>query len=334
MMPDPVRFASVGLGWWGKTLAEGALRAGAGSPVSCYSRNAEARDDFASTFGCDAAASLDELLADDRVEALFVATPHSTHAAVMLAAFEAGKHVFVEKPLTVSVEEGRRCVRAADGAGLVLQVGHHRRRQAANRRIKAMIDAGELGVIEQVEAQHSGPSVFAWPESSWRRDRKEMPAGATTVMGCHMLDTMQYFLGRPSRLAAISKRIVAAAEVDDATGYLIEFESGPIGYLGTSVAIPWQTTIAVYGTDAAVWNHDDGARLILQRRDERERHDVPVEQNDPIADELAEFARCIREGGAPETDGRAALEVVRMIEAAVESAERGVFVELGPVAAL
>jgi predicted dehydrogenase len=327
-MADPVRFASVGLGWWGKTLAEGALRSGAATPAACWSRSAQARGDFASTFGCDDVASLDDVLADDRVEALVVATPHSTHAPIMLAAFAAGKHVFVEKPLTVDVGEGERCVRAAEEAGVVLQVGHHRRRQTANRRIKAMIDAGELGTVEHVEAQHSGPTIFGWPEGSWRRDRAEMPAGATTVMGCHMLDTMRYLLGPATRLAALSKRIVGLADVDDATAYLIEFESGPIGYLGTSVAIPWQTTIAVYGTDGAVWNHDDGARLIIQRRDERERHDLPIEENDPIAEELAEFARCIRDGGTPETDGRAGLEVVRMIEAAVRSAEGGVFVDL------
>lgn len=328
MAEEPVRFASVGLGWWGKTLADGAARAGAGTPVTCWSRSVEAREEFVAAVGCDAAATLEEVLADDRVEALLVATPHSTHAPVMLAAFDAGKHVFVEKPMTVTVEDAERCVAAAEQAGLVLQVGHHRRRQAANRRIKEMIDAGELGTVEHLEAQFSAPTIFGWPEGSWRRDRGEMPAGATTLMGCHMLDTMQYLVGRPRRLAAISKRVVGAAPVDDATAYLIEFESGPVGYLGTSAAIPWQVSLAVYGTDAAVWSHDDASRLILQRRDERERHDLPLEQNDPIAEELAEFAQCIREGGTPETDGRVGLEVVRMTEAAVRSAEDGVFVDL------
>lgn len=326
-MADPVRFASVGLGWWGKVLARSAVESGAGEPVACFARSPEARAAFAAEFGCREA-SLEEILADGGVEAVLVVTPHTAHAAIMLAAFEAGKHVFVEKPLTVSVDDAERCVAAAEQAGLVLQVGHHRRRLTANRRIKAMIDAGELGVVQQVEANHSAPALFSWPEGSWRRRRAESPAGGMTALGCHQLDTMQYLLGPPRRVSAFSKRVLATSEVDDATAMLIEFERGPLGYLGTSPAIPRRVELTVYGTDAAVRSDGDGARLSLQRRDEGDWQELEVEQNDPVAEQLLEFARCVREGGVPETGGPEGLAVVRMIEAAVRSAEEGRAVEL------
>jgi predicted dehydrogenase len=324
----PLRIASVGLGWWGRLLAESAVACGAGEVVACHSRRAEARETFAADFGCTPLSTLDDLLAHDEVEALVVATPHSTHGPIVLAALERGKHVFVEKPLTLTVDEGERCVRAAQEGGLVLQVGHHRRRQTANRRIRAMIADGDLGIVQHIEANMSAPTLFGWPEGSWRRRREEMPAGAMTVMGCHMLDTMQFFAGTPRRVCAISKRVLAATDVDDATSVLVEFESGPIGYLGTSPAVPKTTTIAVFGTDAAVWNDEDGARLFVQRRDEEVRSELELEPNDPVAEELTEFAQCVHDGGRPETGGEASLEVVRMIEAIVRSAEEGVFVDL------
>lgn len=213
-------------------------------------------------------------------------------------------------------------------------VGHHRRRLAANRRIKAMIDAGELGVVQQVEANHSSPTLFSWQEGAWRLRREELPGGAITVMGCHQLDTMQYLLGPVRRLCALSKRVLGATAVDDATAVLLEFESGPIGYVGTSPAVPRTASIGVYGTDAAVWNEEDGKRLLVQRRDGEAPGEVALEQNDPIAEQLAELARCVREGGKPETGGESSLEVVRMIEAVVQSAEEGAFVELGAARAL
>jgi predicted dehydrogenase len=326
---EPVRFAPVGLGWWGRVLATSAVESGAGELVSCYSRREEARDAFAESFGCSVVASMDDVLGDDRVEAVFVATPHSTHADIVVAALEAGKHVLVEKPLAVTVQDAERCVCAAAEAGLVLQVGHHRRRQAANRRIKAMIDEGELGTVVQIEANQSAPAMFGWPEDSWRRHRAELPAGAMTVMGCHMLDTMQYLVGPPSRVCAMSKRVIGSTDVDDATAVLIEFESGPLGYVGTSPAVPSTNYIAVYGTDASAWNESDGQRLFVQRCGKDTRTEVSVEQNDPIAEALADFARCIREGGIPETDGESGLTVVRMVEAAARSAEERMFIEFG-----
>src|SRR3990170_3441657 len=117
-MPEPLRFASVGLGWWGRVLAESAVESGAGEAVSCYARSRETREAFAADFGCTAAPTLEDVLGDDRVEAVLVATPHTTHAPIVLAALGAGKHVFVEKPLTLTVVDGERCVRAAEEAGL------------------------------------------------------------------------------------------------------------------------------------------------------------------------------------------------------------------------
>ena len=132
---EPLRVASVGLGWWGGTLAEKARAAGI-EVVAGYSRAEASREEFAATHGCRPAADLDDILADPEVEAVLIATPHSTHADLVAEAAGAGKHVFVDKPFTLTVAEAKRAIAAAETAGVVLQVGHNRRRQPANRRLK------------------------------------------------------------------------------------------------------------------------------------------------------------------------------------------------------
>ncbi|HEY3428363.1 MAG TPA: Gfo/Idh/MocA family oxidoreductase, partial [Acidimicrobiia bacterium] len=121
----PVKVASIGLGWWGKELARGARAAGL-EVASCYSRTEEARNAFATEVGCKPASRFEEVLADPTLDGLLVATPHKTHRLLVEAAARAGKHVFVEKPLALSLEDARACVQAGEAAGIVLQVGFQR----------------------------------------------------------------------------------------------------------------------------------------------------------------------------------------------------------------
>src|SRR5680860_420783 len=130
---DKVRIGSVGLGRWGRSLADAAGETGQLELVSCFARTPETRQQFAAAYGCRNAASLDELLSDDEVEGILIATSHDNHRAQIEAAAAAGKHVFVEKPFTLSVADGRAAVDAAQKAGIVLQAGHQRRRLPAMR---------------------------------------------------------------------------------------------------------------------------------------------------------------------------------------------------------
>lgn len=326
---EPLRVASVGLGWWGGNLAEKAKSAGL-EIVSCFARTPEIREEFAARQGCRPAESLDELLSDPEVEAVLLATPHSTHADLVVEVAEAGKHVFVEKPFTLRVAEGKRAMRAAESAGVVLQVGHNRRRQPANRRLKAMVDNGDLGMIHYAEANLSYPKGLN-PRSGWRGDPAESPAGGMTGLGVHMADNLIYLLGRPSRIAAFSRRIIGVGKLDDATTATLEFEAGPLAFLGTSMVIPDIARTAVWGTEGAAWNEMDGASFYYQKVGELERVQQEIETLDTVRDELEEFASNVRDGAKPETGGPEAIEVVAVLEGIVESAARRTVVDLDEV---
>ncbi|HEX6131205.1 MAG TPA: Gfo/Idh/MocA family oxidoreductase [Actinomycetota bacterium] len=325
---EKARLAVVGLGWFGGVLTESARRTGAADVVACFARSPDARAAFAERHGVRAADSYDALLEDPEVEGVVLATPHSTHVDMAEQAAAAGKHVFVEKPLALTVEGARRAAEAADRAGVVLQVGHNRRRQPANRRIKEMIHGGELGTLLQLEGFHSAAGGHKPDLPPWRRDPSECPAGGMTALGVHTVDTFHDWVGPAKRVSAFSTKVADLSDLDEATTVMIEYEGGVLGTIGTTYWTAPIVSTAAYGTEAAVWNEEDGARLFVQPRTEGVRAERPVDAIDTIEDELAEFARCIRDGGRPETGGPEGVEVAAVLEAILRSAETGTAVDV------
>lgn len=322
---EKVRLASFGLGWWGEMLARSVAAAGNGEIVTCYARSESARQDFADAIGCATAGSVDDVLADERVEGVLIATPHSTHRDLIERAAAAGKHVFVEKPLTLNHADGAAALEAARDAGVILQVGHNRRRAPAMRRLRALIDDGSIGRIGMLESNLSVPMGLE-TKAGWRSDPDECPLGGMTALGVHMVDNLIYLAGPAVAVSAMSRRTLARNATDDVTMLCIEFAGGALGQVGTSVVSPKLCTTSVHGELGSAYSEEEGQRLFVQRTGEMQRTELEgVEGPDSIIDQLVEFSRCIREGGTPEVSGEQGLEVVAVLEAAMlSSAERRV----------
>ena len=271
-------------------MTDAVCRCGLAEIVSCYSRSKDSRETFAEQVGCQAAGRFEEILKDPEVEGVLVATPHSNHAIVASDAASAGKHVFVEKPLALTVEEANRIIGAVSKAGVALLVGHHRRRQGGTRKIRKMIEGEELGMIHQLEANFSNANGQV-AQPGWKNDRKESPAGSMTGLGVHMLDSLVYLAGPVKQVFAFSKRLYGKSTLDDVTTVALEFEKGPLGHLGTAFVIPKICTIAACGTEASTWSEEEGSKFYLQKKDEVVRVGVPVEAGDALAEEMAEFAQ-------------------------------------------
>ena len=325
---ETVRLGAVGLGWFGGVLAEAARASGEAEVVACFARSEEGRRAFADAHGCAPMESLESMLGDPTIQGVILATPHSTHADLIELSADAGKHVFVEKPLALTVADARRAIDATERAGVTLQVGHNRRRQPANRRIRSMVESGELGTIVQMEGFHSSPGAHKPDLPAWRKDPAECPAGGMTALGVHTVDTFNYLVGPAARLVAFSKKVAGTSGLDEATAVSIEYESGPIGQIGTSYFVPGLVSLAVYATDQNVWNEEDGSRLFTQARADKARAEQPVDQLDTIHDEVVEFARCIRDGSRPETGGPEGLEVAVVLEGIMQSVESGRAIDL------
>jgi predicted dehydrogenase len=322
---EPVRVATVGIGWWSGVLADAVPQGTNLALVACTTRSPEKRAAFAQKYRCRPADSYDAVLKDPQIEGILLTTPHTLHAEHVVAAAEAGKHVFVEKPFTLTAADGWRATEACRRAGVVLVVGHGRRRQAANRALKGLITEGALGRVVQVEGNISSNSGFAMKPGGWRTDVREQPLGAMTGLGIHHLDTMQYLAGPIVRVAAFSTRqVLRAVELDDTTAILLEFASGALGYLGTAFVLANRTNLlAVHGTEAQAFAEAEVSRLSLQRKGDAEPSAVPIQPIDWVADELAEFAACVRQGRRPEVGGEEGTANVAVFEAIIQSVRTG-----------
>ncbi len=321
-MTRTVNLASIGLGWWGNVLADAAKATGEANIVACFARTPEKRETFANKHECRDAASYEDILGDESIDGVLIATSHRSHRSLIEQAAAAGKHVFVEKPLTLGIEDGKAAVAAAAEAGVVLQVGHQRRRMTANRQIKAMLEAGELGDIEVIETHQSVPNGHKMPPEAWRWAAEESPLGGMTSLGIHKIDTLRYLGGPISEVHAFT-RAGRDVSIDEVTVLSLEFESGALGTLVTSFFTPMLSRVAVAGTKGSAYMEGDGKMLFRQAIDEPIRQQVEIEPNDPIQDQLAEFAAAIRGETTPETDGDVGLAAVAVMEAAIESAATG-----------
>lgn len=317
------RLGFIGLGNWGKRLASVALAIDEAEVATCFARSAERREEFAQLYACRTSESLDEILHDPEVDGVVVATPHSTHGELVREAAAAGMDIFVEKPLALSTEDAEKAYEAASSAGIVLQVGHYRRRMAATRKVHQAIRAGDVGEVHLLEANFSKPSGGLDPKRPWRSDPREAPLGGMTALGIHMVDNFLYLGGPVRQVAAMSTHVVGHTDLDDVTAILFEFASGALGYIGTSLFIPEHARLAVHGTAGSVWSEDDGATFITQSVDSRERVAHPVEPIDPLEAQIREFANAARGCGVTETGGKEALEVVRVIDAIQRSVDHG-----------
>lgn len=322
MTDRQARLGLIGLGWWGGEVVQAAHRSGTARIVTCFGRDPERRRAFASRFECGEVASVDEMLADPDIDGVVVVTPHSTHAPLAVRAAESGKSVLVEKPLALTTADAARAVEAARDNGVALQVGHNRRRQAANRSIKAAIERGELGRILHIESHFTMPTAHGWVEGSWKRDPAEVPLGATTLMGIHMIDTILYLMGGlPESVFAISRVVHGRTRVDDTTMILLDFAPGPVACIATSAELARNVSLAVHGTEGSAFNLDDGAGFSVQDRSTAQPEPRPLAESDPLAEQLEEFGRAALGETQPEVDGERGADVVAVLAAALESTQ-------------
>src|SRR5262245_32532072 len=148
----PLRVAALGMGWWSDVLADAVKRSGELELVACFTRSEDKRRAFAAKYNCRAAASYGEILDDRSIEAVINTTPNNVHLETTRAAAQAGKHVFLDKPIANTVREGQAIAEACRQAGVVLALGYQRRRESHFRWIKGEIDAGPFRQLVKAQS--------------------------------------------------------------------------------------------------------------------------------------------------------------------------------------
>jgi predicted dehydrogenase len=322
-----LRAAICGAGNWGTRLIESVQ--GASDKLrflAAVTRDPAALKPLGERFGLALTARYADVLADPAIDAVVLATPHSRHADEIVAAARAGKHVFVEKPFTLTRDDAERAIEACRTAGITLHVGFNRRYAPAYADMKRRVAAGEIGTLRHVEGNFSGPPSYQIAPGNWRSNRVESPGGSMTARGCHVLDAMVHLAGLATEVFAISERKQLDIDVDDTTTCLLRFAGGASGTLATLHAATRFYRIHAFGSKGALelrgdteldWSDLDGniQRLSFEPID-KERAELEA-----FADAIAGKSKFVI---APEE----IVNVVAGTEAVVESARAGKVVKI------
>ncbi len=248
-----LRAAICGAGRWGTRLIESVHgKSDKIRFVTAVTRDPTSKRALTDRFGLALTTSYAAVLADPAIDAVVLATPHSQHAAEVIAAAKAGKHVFCEKPFTLTQQDAQDAIAACKAAGVTLHVGFNRRHAPAYVDMARRIAAGDIGKIRHIEGQFSGPASYQTEPGNWRSNQIESPGGSMTARGVHVIDSMVHLAGPAATVFAFSGRLQHDIDVDDTTSCLLRFAGGVTGYLGTLHATAAFYRIHVFGSKGAL----------------------------------------------------------------------------------
>ena len=283
----------------------------------------------------------ERMLAEEAPDLVSIVAPTSLHLPVTIAALRAGANVLVEKPIAATRDEAIKMIEAAERAGRMLTVGHIERFNPAIRELQRRLAEGELGRIFQITATRLGP----FPARI--RD-----VGVVVDLAPHDLDVMRYLTGaEPIRIYAEAERRIHTQHEDLFIGTM-KFANGVVGLLNINWLTPTKRrTLAVTGErgmyvadyilqDLVFYANDEaagtwvnpGAGATVSSVAEGEMTRRAVRREEPLAVELREFARAVRDGGPPPVDPHDAMVALLLARKMVESASTGQVVAGGELA--
>jgi predicted dehydrogenase len=320
--------AICGLGRWGQRLVDSVHgKSDRIRFVRGLSRDPGARQAFSDKTGIPLTDSYSELLRDPGVDAVVLATPHSQHHREIAEAAAAGKHVFVEKPFTLTRETAESAVAACRKAGITLALGFNRRYAPSFIDMMRRLRAGEIGDVLHIEGHFSGGSGYQLKPGAWRADRTESPAGAMTARGVHALDAMIHIAGPVGTVAAFSDRRKLTVDIDDTTSVLVRFARGATGYLGCLHATAEYWRLHIFGSQG--WLEMRGDTELVVRQLDGPATALTFPAVDKERAELEAFADAVKAKQAFLVPPEEAINGVATLQAIVASAPAGNLVRIG-----
>lgn len=307
--------------------------------VMLASRNRQNAERVAAEFGIpNVTNDWRELVAMDTVDAVCVCTPNRLHCEMTVAACRAGKHVLVEKPMALSLDEADEMITAADQAHVMLMVQQSQRFFPVHEVAKQVIDSGALGRVLSLRARwsHGGPENWS-PEGKWFFEKSQAGSGALFDLGIHKFDLIRFLTRKDAvEVSAFTATLAKDIEVDDYAVAILRFADGALGVVEASwSSSPSENSIKLYGEKGNLQVGLDGTlpisvdfdirpadTVLLPSGSWRENRFIPdVPKQSVLGGPFRHFADCIRTGLPCVSSGADNRYSLEMMLAAVQSQE-------------
>lgn len=342
-----VKVGIVGLGRWAKVLSRSLSDSKAISIVAGYSRSEEKRQAFQEEMGIPSVPNMQTMLDNPEIKGVILTVPNEQHLPVAREVAKAGKHVYTEKPIASTLEEGLEIEGLQAKYGITVTVGHSARLMAGIRKIREAIDAGELGRVAFIEANFSNERALELTPKTWRWYKDRAPGGPLSQLAIHQFDVVRYLGGEILEAGSMASKLSpVGAEVDDQSMTFVKFTDGKIGYVGSCWTSPGIFAVRVFGSrglmhyeiDFGTWDtpsklHESSVLYIQRGKDGyAKREELKVPQSDMFRTELEIFAECCRTGKPGELSAQNGNAAVAVVYAALRSIERnGEYVRIADV---
>jgi len=333
---DRIGWGLIGASTIAKEWVIGAIRArSAAEVVAVMSSSAERAADYAKANkiarGYD---SVDALLADPAVDAVYISTTNELHKEQALAAAAAGKHVLCEKPLALKVEDARAMVEACRKAGVIMGTNHHLRNAASHGAMRAAIKAGRIGTPLSARVFHA---VYLPPHlQGWRITKPEAGGGVILDITVHDIDTLRFLLDdNPVEVTALAQSGgMASAGLEDAAMSVFRFGSGLIAQTHDGFTTKFAGTgIEIHGTEGSLIGRDVMTQQpigTVTLRTEKGEEELPLAQENLYVRGLRAFHAAMRGEGAPAATGEDGVWSLAAGVATLEAAKSGRVVKINP----
>lgn len=285
--------------------------------VSVSRARSDLAEDFVREFGARKwFADWRELIADDEIDAVYIATPVDLHAAQTIVSAEAGKHILCEKPMALSVKECDAMIAACRTNNVKLGIAYYRRYYPLIGRVKEIVGSGEIGRVSviQINAFEFFDPPLHHPRR-WLLDRTKSGGGPMMDFGCHRIEILMYLFGAIRRTEAIISSNIFSREVEDTASVLLKFENGASATVTvTHAANEPQDTLNIFGTKGSIHVPvlNQGGMTIMASAGEREEFHPPAANiHQPL---IESFAASILGNSIPEVDGEIGRRVAKVIE--------------------
>lgn len=311
-----------------------------------YARNPKKIKQLGEQFNCAAYSNLDEMLANDEIDIVTIATPSGAHLEPTVAAAKAKKHIICEKPMEVTPERIQQMIDVANEEGVILSGIFNRRFNPAVENLKKAVEMDRFGTLALCDAQIKWYRTQAYYDAGkWRGTMALDGGGALMNQGIHTIDLLQYLVGNVKRLSASMALLTHKnIEVEDTAVAILEFENGARGVIQGSTSC-WSSTghpaeIQLCGSHGSAFLADETFRVWdFKKADEQDDFvknslmkgtEKGLGANDPNAINVIGHIRnfenvieALEKGVKPLISGEEAMKSVQIITAIYESANNG-----------